>query len=56
MAYTYRLGGETDYLERVAHLFCAGSRDPWFEEDANTYAQCKETANSVIFGHIFLHE
>jgi hypothetical protein len=56
MAYAYRLSGESDYLERAARLFRAGSRDPWFEEDANTYAQCKETANSVTFGHVFLHE
>jgi len=56
MAYAYRLSGDADYLERAATLFRTGSRDPWFEGDANTYAQSKETANSTSFGHIFLHE
>jgi len=43
----------------AARLFRTGSRDPWFggdEGDANTYSATKETANSVSFGHIFLHE
>jgi hypothetical protein len=56
MSYAYRLSGDRDYLERAAILFRTGSRDPWFEGDLNTYAQSKETANSVSFGHIFLHQ
>ncbi len=59
MAYAYRISGEDDYLEWAARLFRTGSRDPWFggdEGDANTYSATKETANSVSFGHIFLHE
>jgi len=56
MAYAYQLSGEADYLEWGTRLFRTGTRDPWGEGDVNTYAQCKETANSVTFGHIFLHE
>ena len=56
MAYAYRLSGDPADLERAAALFRTGSRDPWFEEDANTYSSTKETANGVTFGHIFLHE
>lgn len=56
LAYAYRLSGEADYLERAARLFRAGSRDPWYEGDVNTYSATKETANSVTWGHVFLHE
>jgi hypothetical protein len=56
MATAYRLSGDADYLERGAALFRTGSRDPWFEGDANTYSSTKETANGITFGHIFLHE
>jgi len=56
MAYAYRFSGEADYLERAEALFRAGTRDPWFEGDANTYSSTKETANSVFFGHVFLNE
>ena len=56
MAYAYSISGEGDYLERAACLFRTGSRDPWYEGDANTYSSTKETANSVSFGHVFMHE
>ncbi|MBN1579560.1 MAG: hypothetical protein JXA89_02570 [Anaerolineae bacterium] len=56
MAYAYRLSEDDDYMQRAMVLFHTGSRDPWFEGDTNTYAQCKETANSVSFGHVFLYE
>ena len=56
MAYAYRLSGDADYLDRAAALFRTGSRDPWFEGDANTYSSTKEVANSITFGHVFLNE
>ena len=56
MATAYRLSGDPDYLERAAALFRAGSRDPWYAGDPNIYAECKETINSITFGHRFLHE
>ena len=56
MAYAYHLSGDADYLERAAALFRTGSRDPWYEGDPNVYAECKETVNSITFGHVFLHE
>jgi hypothetical protein len=56
MAYAYHLSGDADYLERAARLFRTGSRDPWFEGDANTYSATKEAINSITFGHLFLHE
>ena len=55
MAYAYYLNGDEDYLERAEILFRTGSRDPWYEGDANTYSSTKETANSITFGHIFLY-
>ena len=55
MAYAYHISGEADYLEWAARLFRTGSRDPWFEGDVNTYSSTKETANSVSWGHLFLH-
>jgi hypothetical protein len=55
-AYAHRLGGGADYLERATRLFRAGTRDPFFEGDENTYSATKETANSVSYGHIFLRE
>jgi len=56
MAYAHYLSGDADYLERAARLFRTGSRDPWFEEDANTYSATKETTNGITFGHVFLYE
>jgi len=56
MAYAHHLSGEADYLERAARLFRTGSRDPWFEGDANTYSATKEMANGITFGHVFLYE
>jgi len=56
MAYAYHISGDDDYLERAAALFRTGSRDPWYEGDPNIYAECKETVNSITFGHLFLHE
>ncbi len=56
MAYAYLLTGDEETLEQAAQLFRAGGRDPWWEDDDNTYSSTKETANSVIFGHIFLHQ
>jgi hypothetical protein len=56
MAYAHRISGEDDYLEWATRLFRTGSRDPWFEGDANTYSATKETVNGITFGHIFLHE
>ena len=54
MATAYDLSGDPDYLERAAALFRTGSRDPWYEGDPNIYAECKETINSITFGHCFL--
>jgi hypothetical protein len=56
MATAFRLSGDAGYLERAATLFRTGSRDPWYEGDPNIYAECKETINSITFGHRFLHE
>jgi hypothetical protein len=56
MAYAYRYSGNPEYLELATRLFRTGSRDPWYEGDDNTYAESKETANSVAFGHVFLYE
>ena len=56
MATAYRFSGDADYLDRAAALFRAGSRDPWYEGDPNIYAECKETINSITFGHRFLYE
>ena len=56
MAYAHHLSSAADYLEWATRLFRTGSRDPWFEGDANTYSSTKETANSVSWGHLFLHE
>jgi len=56
MSYAHRFSGEADYLERAEALFRAGTRDPWFEGDANTYSATKEMANCVFFGHVFLNE
>jgi hypothetical protein len=56
MATAYRFSGDADYLDRASALFRAGSRDPWYEGDPNIYAECKETINSITFGHRFLHE
>ena len=56
LAYAHHLSGDADYLDRAARLFRTGSRDPWYEGDANSYAESKETVNSITFGHTFLHE
>ena len=56
MAYAHHISSEDDYLEWATRLFRTGSRDPWFEGDANTYSATKETVNCITFGHIFLHE
>ncbi len=56
MAYAHYLSGDAAYLEHAAALFRTGTRDPWFEDDDNTYNSTKETANSVTFGHTFLHQ
>jgi hypothetical protein len=56
MSYAYRYSGQPEYMELATQLFRAGSRDPWFEGDENTYGESKETANSVAFGHVFLNE
>ncbi len=55
MAYAYRLSGDADYMERAARLFRTGSRDPWYEGDANHYAESKEAINSIVYGHTFLN-
>ncbi len=54
--YARRLSDQAEYLERATRLFRTGSRDPWFEGDANTYDATKETVNSITFAHTFLHE
>ncbi len=54
MAYAHRISGEADYLAWATYLFRTGSRDPWYESDANTYSSTKETVNSITFGHLFL--
>ncbi len=56
LAYAHHLSGNAVYLDRAARLFRTGSRDPWFEDDANTYSSTKETANSLAYGHLFLFE
>jgi hypothetical protein len=56
MAYAHRYSGAPEYMVLATRLFRTGSRDPWFEGDDNTYGESKETANSVAFGHVFLHE
>jgi len=56
LAYAHRLSGRAEHLEWATRLFRTGSRDPWYEGDANTYSSTKETANGVAFGHLFLHE
>ena len=56
MAYAHHLSGDANYLEWATRLFRTGSRDPWFVDDQNYYAESKETVNSITFGHIFLHE
>lgn len=56
MAYAHRITGDVRYLEWGERLFRAGSHDPWYEDDANTYSATKETANAVEWGHIFLHQ
>jgi hypothetical protein len=43
-------------MERATGLFRAGSRDPWFVDDPNTYSSTKETANAIVWGQVFLHE
>ncbi len=55
MAYAYHLGGDADYLDRAERLFRTGSRDPWYVGDPNIYAESKETANAVAYGHLFLY-
>ena len=47
--------GYSDEHGFAAALFRTGTRDPWFEGDTNTYSATKETANSIAYGHIFLH-
>lgn len=54
LAYAYTLSGERDYLDRAATLFYTGSRDPWYEDDSNIYAESKEAINSMVFGNTFL--
>jgi hypothetical protein len=56
MAYAYHLSGNASYLDHAATLFRTGSRNPFFVGDFLTFSTTKETANSVIFGNIFLHE
>ncbi|MBN1286980.1 MAG: hypothetical protein JXB47_16390 [Anaerolineae bacterium] len=55
MAYAYRLSGDPQYMDIAESLFRAGARDPWFVDDPNAYSSSKETANSTIYGNIFLH-
>ena len=55
MAYAYQLSGNSAHLDWGTRLFRTGTRDPFFEGDANTYSATKETANSITFGHTFLH-
>ena len=56
MAWAHRLTGDGTYLSWGERLFRAGSHDPWYEDDANTYSSTKETANTVEWGHVFLHQ
>jgi hypothetical protein len=56
LAVAHRRTGEAPYLDAAAALFRAGSLDPWFEGDANTYSSTKETVNAITFGHRFLAE
>ena len=56
MAYAHRLSGSAQYLEWAERLFRTGSRDPFFEGDANTYSFTKETANGLAYGHLFMSE
>ena len=56
MAYAYHLSGDVSYLDYAGILFRTGSRNPFFVGDFLAYSAPKETANSVIFGNVFLHE
>jgi len=56
LAYAHHLSGDDRYLEAAEALFRAGSHDPWFEGDLNTYSSTKETANAVTWGNTFLWE
>ncbi len=56
LAYAHRLSGTASYLTWAERLFRAGSRDPWYEGDANTYSSTKETVNAISFGQVFLTE
>jgi hypothetical protein len=56
LAAAYDLSGDSDYLDRAKQLFRTGTHDPWFEGDDNTYSSTKETANSIVFGNLFLRE
>lgn len=56
MAYAFHLSQDTSYLDAAETLFRTGSRNPFFVGDFLTYTATKETANSITFGNIFLHE
>jgi len=56
LAYAHHLAGDAAHLEAAEALFRAGSIDPWYEGDLNTYSSTKETANAVTWGHTFLWE
>jgi len=55
-AYAHHLSGDGSYLTWAERLFRAGSHDPWFEGDANTYSATKEMVNTLTFGQVFLTE
>jgi len=56
MTLAYQCGDERNYLDRAAVLFRAGSIDPWYQDDANTYSSTKEMTNAVSFGNVFVDE
>jgi len=56
MAAAYHVSGDPDYVDKAERLFRTGTSDPWYEGDDNTYSSSKETANSIVFGNLFLRE
>jgi hypothetical protein len=54
MVLAHEYGKEDNYLNRAKVLFRAGSTDPFYEDDANTYTSTKEMANALVLGNNFI--
>jgi hypothetical protein len=54
MVLAFEKSKDRDYLDRAKILFRAGSTDPWYEDDANTYSSTKEMANALVLGNVFI--